>query len=190
MSKLARALCSDAPAVRSHSNRSTLTAPGAVQIMTPDAGTAKPLKYHAYRVKELGNTPVEAVTLFHVSPSDFLVEPLTGGPALERPTKAEAGGHVAPYPSRSLDRVRTGSIPIRQPTNPRKPQGPPRGRPDHTERHQRAMALRTGTGPTAMSKRAAGAMAVVAAGSPKRQKQACSPSASAVTNSGGEVCVI
>ena len=71
-------------------------------------------------------------------------------------------------------------------TNPRKPQGPPRGRPDHTERHQRTMALRTGTGPTAMSKRAAGAMAVVAAGSSKRQKQACSPSASAVTNSGGE----
>ena len=65
----------------------------------PDVGTAKPLKYHAYRVKELGNT-LEAATLFHVSPSDFLVEPLSGT-ALERPTIAEAGGHVALYPGRS-----------------------------------------------------------------------------------------
>ena len=90
------------PAVRTrHSNRSTLTPPGTVclQIVMPDVGTAKPLKFHAYRVKELGNT-LEAVTLFHVSPSDFLVEPLSGT-ALERPTIAEAGGHVAPYPGRS-----------------------------------------------------------------------------------------
>ena len=62
-------------------------------LLSQDNGLA-PLKYHAYRVKDVGvDTRVsERVTLFHVNPSDFLVESLAGT-ALERPIEAVDGSN-------------------------------------------------------------------------------------------------
>ena len=63
-------------------------------MLLPQDNGATLLKYHAYRVKDVGlNTRIsERVTLFHVNPSEFLVEPLAGT-VLERPIEAVDGSN-------------------------------------------------------------------------------------------------